>query len=122
MPEQLNPTIATDELADLIRRWTSTGPSPLILAATNLLLEHEGWLWRADFRRTCIHYFPDEQMARFDWLAVQDLLAEEPRASTSELAILRFACALALDEFSWSAMGTSHQAMLRRAVDTALDS
>jgi hypothetical protein len=62
------------------------------VAAVELLIEHESWLHRADFRR-----FVEMDSDGLAWLDFRGLAgwADDARASSSESAILRLACSLA---------------------------
>ena len=79
------------------------------VAAVELVIQHESWLYRADFRR----FVEMDRRAGTAWLKLNELAdwVDEARASTSEAAILRLACLLvgatpddpvALSEPQWS--------------------
>lgn len=88
-------------------------------AAEALLIEHDFWLRRPDFR-DCVLYDEEDDMALIRWGAVRDFLDGNPQASTSELAILDLACALGEDRFRITAMGRAHRGMIHTAVRKAL--
>lgn len=88
-------------------------------AAEGLLIEHDFWLRRPDFR-DCVLYDDEDDTALIRWGQVRDFLDTCPRASTSELAILDVACALGEDRFQLTAMGHAHRDMIHTAVYAAL--
>jgi hypothetical protein len=62
------------------------------IAAVELVIQHESWLHRADFRR----FVELDRRAGSAWLDLRKLVGwvDEARASSSETAILRLACLL----------------------------
>jgi hypothetical protein len=65
------------------------------VAAVELVIQHESWLYRADFRR----FVEMDRRTGTAWLELNELneladWVDEARASTSEAAILRLACLL----------------------------
>jgi hypothetical protein len=93
-------TLDATTLAPMLRSWAAglfTGE-----AAVELLIAHDTWLHRADFRGRLVDAVDDgwardggiEPMASIDWDAVEDFLTEAP-CSTSEAGILRLAASLA---------------------------
>lgn len=88
-------------------------------AAEGLLIEHGFWLRRPDFR-DCVLYDDEDGTALIRWWKVREFLNSDPRASTSELAILDLACALGEDRFKLTAMGHAHRDMIHTAVTSAL--
>ncbi|QRP43004.1 hypothetical protein [Amycolatopsis sp. FDAARGOS 1241] len=120
-------TVPFEDLNAKLDHWKAGADNASIRAAVTLLQEHEGWLRRGDFVWQCIDVMsassdePDGVgYATIKWAQVKDFIEGRVRASTSELAVLKFACALARDEFDWTGMGRAHRAMLLRAVTTAL--
>ncbi|TNC19088.1 hypothetical protein [Amycolatopsis alkalitolerans] len=111
--------MSAEQLSRALTKWKADCDNPFIVAAVTLVQEHEGWLYRADFRESCVYVY-GARRAAIRWSHVKDFLEAGPRASTSELSILEFACALAQDRYSWSVMGPAHREFLRRAVSTAL--
>lgn len=117
--------LTTEELSAALTAWKADCDNPFLVAAVTLVQEHEGWLHRADFRRICVYVYSDAYpdgagKATIRWGQVRDFLEAGPRGSSSELAVLRFACALALDEYSWSGLGAAHRDMVWRAFATAM--
>lgn len=117
--------LTVEQLSAALTAWKADCDNPLITAAVTLIQDHEGWLHRADFRRSCVHIYSDAYpesagKATIRWSQARDFLDAGPLGSTSELSVLRFACALALDEFSWSGLGPAHLDMVWQALATAL--
>lgn len=88
------------ELAALLRVGAQGCPSDE--AAVGLLVEHDTWLHRSDFVRTCVTvetdlFTEEEEVATFiDWsAAIRVLDAGGLPCSTSEAAVLRIAAGLA---------------------------
>jgi hypothetical protein len=88
-------------------------------AGVELLLWHESWIRRADFRRACVRYYPDEQLAEIRWEQVE-AFADSTRASTSERAVLEFAASLGLDRYQLSGLGHAHRRAFLAALETAV--
>jgi hypothetical protein len=76
-------------------------------AATGLLLWHEYWLRRADFRKQCVRTAAD--MTVIAWSKIADFIAANPRCSSSELAVLQLADFIAVDPFKLSSFGHAHR-------------
>lgn len=108
--------LSTEDLAAALVR---TPKDEHRAAAEALLIEHDAWLRRADFR-DCVLYDDDHEHALIRWWKVREFLDSGPRDATSELAILDLACALGEDRFRLSAMGHAHRDMIRTAVTSAL--
>jgi len=92
-------TLTSDQLTSMLNTWAkgSYGDE----SAVNLLAAHGTWLARHDFLRACVDAADDggtsdgtAPMAWVDWDAAARLARTVP-ASTSEVVILRLACALA---------------------------
>ncbi|MFV2194781.1 hypothetical protein [Nocardiopsis sp. LOL_012] len=91
----------TAELIDGLCNWAEGYTAPA--AAVNLLIDHDVWLRRPDFRSRCVVqipdsdlYEPDRPIAYIDWEQVCRALAERSLpASGSEVAVLRVAASLA---------------------------
>ena len=101
MTTTIDPTTLTpDELAPMLRAWA--GGLYTCEAAVELLIHHETWLRRRDFRFTLVDAVIDgwgpegvvEPMASIDWDRVEAFLDVAP-ASRSEASILRIAASLA---------------------------
>jgi hypothetical protein len=100
-----------------LRRWTAHH-DPHVRAAVELLIEHETWIRRPDFRRACIH--ADTREAWINWRKAREFCDSGPVGSTSELAILDLAVALGENRYRLSIMGAAHSRMIVQAVARAL--
>ena len=100
-----------------LRAWTRHH-DPHVRAAVELLIEHEFWLRRRDFLRTCVHR--DGQEAWIGWREAREFTDVGPRASTSELAILDLAIALGENRYRLSIMGDVHSRWIATAVARAV--
>lgn len=91
------------DLKDGLRNWAQGFCANE--AAVELLIEHDHWLYRADFAR-CIDLIPEAELidaegpvAVPDWKKISAKLADRNfPASSSEIAILRLALSLAEGE------------------------
>jgi hypothetical protein len=105
--------ISFEDLVTGLRRGTSTHDTN-VRAAVELLIWHEYWLRRSDFRRACIRHVSGTPYIR--WREAQSLTGDPPAgASSSQLTVLRVAVAVGLDDFRLSGLGHAH----RRAVAQA---
>jgi hypothetical protein len=92
-------TLAPTQLAPMLRAWAAgLYPSE---AAVELLIAHGHWLRRRDFLSALVDAVDDGwgrhgevPMASIDWERVETFL-DQAAASSSEVAILRFAASLA---------------------------
>jgi hypothetical protein len=103
-------------LAAALRAWTQHH-DPHVRAAVSLLIDHDFWLRRPDFTRTCVHRGGE---AWIDWQAARAFVEEGPGASTSELAILDLAVALGENRFRLSVMGAANSRAIAAAVARAV--
>jgi hypothetical protein len=108
-----------EKFADDLRATYQTHDAH-VRAAIGLLIEHEMWLRRADFREACITQLAPGLVARIRWDKARDFADSWPRGSTSELAILDLAVALGENRFKFSIMGPAHSRMIATAVTRAL--
>jgi hypothetical protein len=108
----------TDTLVTGLRAWTATCDHP-VHAAVELLIWHQGWLGRSDFRK-CLTEHSAEGMVTVNWRKARSLVDSEPRASTTELAVLDFAVALGENRYRLSSMGTAHRQAIADAVRQAV--
>jgi hypothetical protein len=104
-------------LAAALRAWTRHH-DPHVRAAVSLLIDHDFWLRRPDFTRTCVHRGGGE--AWIHWQAARAFVDEGPGASTSELAILDLAVALGENRFRLSIMGAANSRAIAAAVARAV--
>jgi hypothetical protein len=99
----------------LTKAFTEMGPRET--AAVKLLLWHESWLRREDFRRACLRADP---AVLLDWRAAAYFVGDMPvSASSSQIAVLEFAIALAEDKFHLAGLGHAHQRAVAEAFATA---
>ena len=100
----------------LTNAFTEMGPRAA--AAVRLLLWHNSWLRREDFRRACLSASP---AVLLDWRAAAQFLATAPvGASSSQVAVLEVAIALAEDKFHLTGLGYAHQRAVAEAFAAAL--
>ena len=99
---------------------TDTAPhlAPREAAAVRLLLWHDSWLRREDFRRACLSASPTVLL---DWRAAAKFLAAAPvGASSSQVVVLEVAIALAEDKLHLTGLGYAHQRAVAKAFAAAL--
>jgi hypothetical protein len=120
----MNPTPAAAELApsvlaDALRELLAGG-DPIRWAAVNLLIRHDYWLHDPDFR-ACVRVIPGTDPLRA-FLVSEDMrrVAEETSASTTQVAILRYAAALYSDEYRFSRLDNTNVRLVMEATATAL--
>lgn len=104
-----------EALATGLRRWTKDH-DPHVRAAVDLLIWHEFWLRRNDFRQACVTVDED---AWIKWAEAREFADSGPHASTSELAILDLAVALGENRYRLSSMGNAHARAIADAVTAA---
>ena len=101
-------------------RWTNDHDLH-VRAAVELLIWHEHWLRRRDFRRACVHDDTAiDGSAWINWRQAREFYDSAPRGSTSELAILDLAVALGENRYRLSIMGHAHSQAIVQAVARAL--
>ena len=106
-----------DTTVRALRRWTA-GHDSHVRAAIELLIEHETWIRRADFRRACIEQ--DAREAWVSWRKAREFADAGARASTSEMAVLDLAVALGEDRYRFSIMGPANSRMIAQVVARAI--
>lgn len=108
-----------------LRVWTRDH-DPHVWAAVELLIAHGVWLDRSDFRTSCVRRAATPEYG-LDWMwidwraarAVFDADGFTP-ASSTELAVLDLAIALAEDRFRLSRMGFGNGRLINAAVAAAV--
>ena len=105
-----------DDLTAGLRLWTKDH-NPCVKAAVELILWHDFWIRRQDFRTRCV--IVGSGVVRIDWDRARELADSGPRASTSELAILDLAVALGEDRYRLSGMGRAHSRAIANAMTAA---
>lgn len=106
-----------DKIAAGLRAWTKNHDGH-VRAAVELLCWHEHWIRRADFVKACVTSDRDGT-SWIRWEAARAFAFGNPRASTSELAILDLAVSLGSDRYKLSRMGNAHAEAIVRAFATA---
>lgn len=96
-----------------LRRWTKDH-DPHVIAAVELLICHEFWLRRQDFRLAAVERYRSE--VTIDWRKAREFADAGARASTSEMAILDLAVALGEDRYRLNIMGHAHSRSIANAV------
>jgi hypothetical protein len=104
-----------DDLTEGLRAWTASH-DPHVRAAVELLIWHEFWLRRQDFRKACMTVDEDVWIR---WREARAFVDSGPRASTSELAVLDLAVALGENRYRLSSMGSAHSRAIADAVAVA---
>lgn len=108
----------TESLIAGLRAWTREHDAH-VRAAVELLIWHEFWLRRRDFRDAAIDYYPRDRMRTIDWDKAREFVNAGARASTSEMAILDLAVALGENRYRLSIMGRAHSRAIANAVYAA---
>ena len=96
-------------------------------AAVELLIWHESWLRRPDFREACITQRAAGLVARIDWYEAREFIdrgysrrGERPvPASSSQRRVLDLAVALGEDQFGLSGLGRAHKRAVAQAFAAA---
>jgi hypothetical protein len=107
-----------DDLTEGLRAWTAHH-DPHVRAAVELIIWHDFWTRRNDFREACIIVTPAGPYVVIDWSKAREFADSGPRASTSELAILDLAVALGENRYKLSMMGNAHARAIADAVTAA---
>jgi hypothetical protein len=115
----VNRRIELPQLVAELQAWTRTHDAP-VMAAVELLIGHDVWLRRAEFRSTCV---PSDRRTGDVWIswsaAVEAFEAGSfDRCSSSERAVLDLAIALAIDRYRLRGMGTQNLRLVVAAVAT----
>jgi hypothetical protein len=110
------PEFDFDAAARNIRAWYAGGDTAR-LAAANLLVWHEYWVRRSDFRSACTR--TDRNGTYIKWSRARTFAAEV-NCSSSERAVLEFAADLAGDSYGMSGFGRAHRQAVVDAFAAAL--
>lgn len=103
-------------LAAGLRAWAEG--DRINAAAVELLITHETWVRRADFRDAAMD--TSEDMSRINWDAARSFADAGPIGSTTELAVLKLAVAIGSDEYRLASMGSANAGNILQAFATAL--
>lgn len=98
-------------------RWSTEG-TPHVTAALALLAAHGYWPSRDDFFAECVHVDGDGT-AWIGWQAARRFADEHPGASSSQVAVLNLAVAIATDQYRLSRASDSEAEAAVRAVAAA---
>ena len=102
-----------------LRTWLALQPA-WIGAAAELLIWHESWLRRQDFLTDVTWYAPDDGgVVGIRWSKVEAFLEPGPRASSSQLSVLRAVLDLGTDRYGIGGLGHSHRQALADAFAAA---
>jgi hypothetical protein len=106
------------QMVNAIAEWASTQDAPE-RAATWLLIDQGHWLRSHQFITKCVA--EDEGVWFIQWWRVQELLDEDKLlGSSGELAILRFAAALASNALGLSSLDRENRTLAVNALSEAL--
>ena len=112
--------IEVPQLVAGLRAWTRTHDAP-VRAAVELLIGHDVWLRRADFRSTCVHADRRTGDVWISWSTAQEAFEAGAfdRSSSTERAVPDLAIALAVDRYRLRSMGTQNLRLVVAAVTVA---
>jgi hypothetical protein len=111
-------TVSTAAVAAGLREWTRSHDAP-VQAAVWLLLVHEVWPARVEFRDACVRRA--DGVVWIDWRAAREAFEAGvfARASSAELAVLDLAITLGQDRYRLRSMGTANAQVIAAAVAAA---
>jgi hypothetical protein len=103
-----------------LRAWTRTHDRH-VRAAVELLITHDVWLRRPEFRAACLHHDRGGGEVWVDWAAAREAFdaGEFTRASMTERAVLDLAIALGTDRYRLRVMGPATSRLVAQAVTAA---
>ncbi|MHA6795924.1 hypothetical protein ACVGVM_20760 [Pseudonocardia bannensis] len=103
-----------------LRCWTR-GHDPHVKAAVGLLIAHETWLRRSEFRTGCIERDGDGT-CWIDWDDAREAFdaGRFAKASSTEIAVLDLVIALGEDRYRFSRVDGGQARMVTEAVATAV--
>jgi hypothetical protein len=118
--------ISFEDLAAGLRGWIRGGTAHE-QAAVELLIWHETWLRRPDFRDACITQLAPGLVARIDWYEAREFVdrgfARRGErilpASSSQRRVLDVAVALGENQFGLSGLGLAHKRAVAQAFAAA---
>jgi hypothetical protein len=121
-----NDEISFEDLAAGLRGW-ARGRTAHEQAAVELLIWHETWLRRPDFKGACITQKAPRLVARIDWYEAREFIdwgyarrGEQPvPASSSQRRVLDLAVALGEDRFGLGGLGYAHKRAVAQAFAAA---
>ena len=109
------------EVAAGLRRWIRHH-DPHVQAAVQLLLAHDVWLYRAEFRHACVRRNHSNGDHWIDWEAARTAFDAGTfnRAASTERAVLDLVIAIGADHYRFSRMDTANSRAIAKAVAHAL--
>src|SRR4051794_24668923 len=116
----MSPRLSLPRLVAGLRAWTRFHDAH-VRSAVELLIGHETWLRRAEFRSACLHLDDDgEVWIDFQAAAAARAAGEFAASSSTERAVLDLAVARGTDRYRFSAMGPANRDLIIRAVRASL--
>ncbi len=115
----MNARLSLPRLVAGLRAWTRTHDAH-VRAAVELLIGHNTWLRRIEFR-AFLHADSTGEVW-INWCAARDAFdaGAFDRSSSTELAVLDLALALATNHYRLSSMGPANAALIATAVTAAV--
>ncbi|MGH3614100.1 MAG: hypothetical protein ACRDRK_16210 [Pseudonocardia sp.] len=112
-------TVTAAAVAAGLREWTRSHDLH-VRAAVWLLLAHETWPRRAEFRDACVRRAGDQFW--IDWSAAREAFdaGEFDRASSTEIAVLDLVIALGQDRYRLRSMGEGNARLIAEAIVAAV--
>jgi hypothetical protein len=108
----------TAEFTAALRKWNDTQDAAY-RAAGNIVLFDRHWSTSADFREKCTGVYED--LVYIDWEATDNAIqGNELRGSSGELALLRWAVAVARDPFRLSSLDRVNRGIVLESLAQAL--
>jgi len=126
-PDDPPAEISFEDLAAGLRGYYRGGAAHQ-QAAVELLIWHETWLRRPDFKGACITQQAAGLVARIDWEEAREFIergyrqlgCDHPVPASTERAVLDLAVALGEDQYRLSNMGAAHRRAIVQAVARAV--
>jgi hypothetical protein len=106
-----------EQLVRGLRVWTADH-GMYVLAAVELLIEHDHWLRNGEFVRRCLHR--SGRCWWIDWAAAREAFDAGLGGSSTERAVLDYAIALGGDRYRFDSMGPANALLLVKATARAL--
>jgi hypothetical protein len=111
-----------DTLREWLVRWVEEGDGQRReKAATTLLIEHDRWLRRGDFRRACVDASRVDRCAVVRWQDARAFVDAHPAEAFSDRVMLEVACTLAIGRFEPLGLDDENRAAVVRAVKSVLE-
>lgn len=109
-----------EQIAAGLRRWTRTHDAH-VQAAVELLIGHDTWLRRSEFRAACVHADRGGEVW-INWNAAREAFdaGAFTKCSSTEQAVLDLAIALGTDRYRLNYMGPANARLIAEAVAAAV--